>query len=63
MRNGVLGVFAEIVIKVLSTENLDENMKKSRESFLDKLEVRSIHCGVSCCNISISYKVNIKNYL
>ena len=44
MRNGVLGVFAEIVMKVLSTENLDENMKKSRESFLDKLEVRSIHC-------------------
>ena len=43
MRNGVLGVFAEIVIKVLSKENLDENMKKSRESFLDKLEVRSVH--------------------
>ena len=39
MRNGVLGVFGEIVIKVLSKEDLDENMKKSRESFLDKLEV------------------------
>lgn len=41
MRNGVLGVFGEIVIKVLSKEDLDDNMKKSRESFLDRLEVKS----------------------
>lgn len=39
MRNGVLGVFGEIVIKVLSREDLDDTMKKSRESFLNKLEV------------------------
>jgi len=48
MRNGVLGVFSEIIIKVLSKEDLDENMKKSRESFLDKLEdhIHDVHAFV-----------------
>ena len=39
MRNGVLGVFGEIVAKVLNKDNLDIGMKKSREGFLDRLEV------------------------
>ncbi|XP_012566984.1 condensin complex subunit 1 isoform X1 [Hydra vulgaris] len=38
MRNGVLGVFGEIVAKVLNKDNLDVGMKKSREGFLDRLE-------------------------
>ena len=41
MRNGVLGVIGEIVSKVLSKEELDERGKKSRDRFLDILEVRT----------------------
>ena len=40
MRNGVLGVMGEIVMKVLSKEELDDNAKKTRDQFLDKLEVQ-----------------------
>ena len=43
MRNGILGMFGEIVVKVLSKEDLEDNMKKARESFLDKLEVFSLY--------------------
>jgi len=38
MRKCVLGVLGEIVIKVLSSEDLDENNKDLRENFLDVLE-------------------------
>jgi condensin complex subunit 1 len=38
MRNGVLSVFGEIIAKVLNKEDLDENMKKTRESLLSTLE-------------------------
>ncbi|XP_066912331.1 condensin complex subunit 1-like [Clytia hemisphaerica] len=55
MRNGVLGVFGEIVIKVLSKEDLDESMKKSRESFLDKLEehIHDVHAFVRSKDLQI----------
>ena len=46
MRNGVLGVFGEIISKVLSNENIDENMKKTRESLLTTLEVWMIICKI-----------------
>ena len=39
MRNGVLGVIGEIVVKVLSKEGLDAFLKNTREKFLDRLEV------------------------
>jgi len=38
MRNCVLGILGEIVIRVLSKENLDNNQKVTRDHFLDKLE-------------------------
>ena len=38
----VLGVLGEIVIKVLTAEDLDENNKDLRKNFLDVLEVRLI---------------------
>nr|XP_054768299.1 condensin complex subunit 1-like [Lytechinus pictus] len=38
MRNGVLGVIGEIVIKVLSKEQLDSKAKTARDQLLDKLE-------------------------
>lgn len=55
MRNGVLGVFGEIVIKVLSKEDLDDNMKKSRESFLDRLEdhIHDVHAFVRSKDLQI----------
>ena len=39
MRNGVLGAMGEILIKVLSKDDLDDKMKTTRDQFLDKLEV------------------------
>ena len=39
MRNSVLGVLAEMVTQVLSKEGLDDKDKKTRDQFLDKLEV------------------------
>lgn len=39
MRNGVLGVMGEVVITRLSQDELDENMKKTRDQILDRLEV------------------------
>ncbi|XP_072035794.1 LOW QUALITY PROTEIN: condensin complex subunit 1-like [Amphiura filiformis] len=38
MRNGVLGVMGEIVMKVLSKENLDKKAKATRDQLLDTLE-------------------------
>ena len=39
MRNGVLGILGEILLKVLSKEDLEEKMKDARDQFLEKLEV------------------------
>ena len=39
MRNGVLGLMGEIVVKVLCKEDLDDAAKKLRDQLLDKLEV------------------------
>ena len=39
MRNGVLSVIGEIIVKVLSKEDLDPNLKNTRDKFLDRLEV------------------------
>jgi len=48
MRKCVLGVMGEIVAKVLSGEDLDENGKDDRDSFLDCLEdhMHDIHAHV-----------------
>lgn len=42
MRNSVLGVMGEMLIKVLSKEELDAKQKSTRDQFLDKLEVRAV---------------------
>ena len=39
MRNGILGLMGEIVVKVLCKEDLDDTAKKLRDQLLDKLEV------------------------
>ena len=39
MRNGILGLMGEIVVKVLCKEDLDATAKKLRDHLLDKLEV------------------------
>ena len=39
MRNGILGLMGEIVVKVLRKEDLDATAKKLRDHLLDKLEV------------------------
>ncbi|ESO89837.1 hypothetical protein LOTGIDRAFT_61640, partial [Lottia gigantea] len=38
LRNGVLSVIGEMLVKVLSQENLEDKLKSTRECFLDKLE-------------------------
>ncbi|XP_041377786.1 condensin complex subunit 1-like [Gigantopelta aegis] len=38
MRNGVLGAMGEILIRVLSKDNLDDKMKNDRDSFFNRLE-------------------------
>ena len=42
MRNSVLGVLGEMLVRVLSKEDLDDKLKSTRNQFLDKLEV----CGL-----------------
>ena len=39
MRNSVLGVLGEMVLRVLSGDDLDPKHKSTRDQFLDKLEV------------------------
>ena len=39
MRNGILGVLGEIVVQVLSKEELEDSAKKLRDQMLDHLEV------------------------
>lgn len=49
MRNSVLGAIGEMVVRILSRDDLDSKQKLTRDQFLDKLEV-----GGSCegCKIS-----------
>ncbi|XP_060583069.1 condensin complex subunit 1-like isoform X2 [Ruditapes philippinarum] len=48
MRNGVLAAMGEILMKVLSKDDLDEKMKDTRDQFLEKLEdhIHDIHAYV-----------------
>jgi len=39
MRNSILGVLGEMILRVLSGEDLDPKQKLTRDQFLDKLEV------------------------
>ena len=39
MRNGVLGVIGEVVCQVLSSHEIDEQARSTRDQLLDKLEV------------------------
>ena len=49
MRNGILGLMGEIVVKVLCKEDLDDAAKKLRDQLLDKMEV-SVHYIALCCD-------------
>ena len=40
MRNGVLGVIGEVVCQVLSSPEIDQQARTTRDRLLDKLEVR-----------------------
>ena len=44
MRNSILCVLGEMVIRVLSRDNLEDKEKNTRDQFLDKLEVK-------CCEV------------
>lgn len=48
LRNGVLGVMGEIVLKVLSKEDLDNKLKSTREQFLECLteHIHDVHAFV-----------------
>ena len=50
MRNSILGVLGEMVIRVLSRDNLDDKEKNTRDQFLDKLEVSQ------CFNLKKAFK-------
>lgn len=61
MRNGILGVFGGIIIRLLSRDDLDDTLKKSRESFLDHLEVSALlMLAIKQCSILIE-QVYISN--
>lgn len=49
MRNGILGLMGEIVVKVLCKEDLDDAAKKLRNQLLDKLEVGVTQCLQKVC--------------
>lgn len=63
MRNGVLGVMGEILLKVLSKDSLEDKLKDTRDQFLEKLEVR-LTADQSCNSRSvlfILYIVSVDN--
>lgn len=39
MRNGILGLMGQIIVKALCKEDLDDAAKKLRDQLLDKMEV------------------------
>ncbi|XP_073409040.1 condensin complex subunit 1 [Dendrobates tinctorius] len=51
MRNAVLTVMGEVVIRVLSGDNLDDSEKNTRDSFLDTLQdhIHDVHTFVRSC--------------
>ena len=48
MRNGILGLMGEIVVKVLCKEDLDDAAKKLRDQLLDKMEVTVLYIALCC---------------
>eukprot|EP00794_Sanderia_malayensis_P003745 gene3745-4267_t len=59
MRNGVLGVIGEIIIKVLSKDDLEPNLKKTRDKLLDRLEdhIHDVHAFVRSKVLQIWLKI------
>ncbi len=43
MRNCVLTMMGEMIIKVLSKDDIDEKLKSARDDFLDNLEVKLLN--------------------
>ncbi|XP_044155231.1 condensin complex subunit 1 [Bufo gargarizans] len=59
MRNAVLTVMGETVIRVLSGDNLDESEKNARDSFLDTLQehIHDVHTFVRSCVLQIYNRI------
>ncbi|XP_073540987.1 condensin complex subunit 1 [Phyllobates terribilis] len=59
MRNAVLTVMGEVVIRVLSGDNLDESEKSTRDHFLDTLQdhIHDIHTFVRSCVLQIYNRI------
>ncbi|XP_069836022.1 condensin complex subunit 1 isoform X2 [Dendropsophus ebraccatus] len=59
MRNAVLTVMGETVIRVLNGDNLDESEKNTRDSFLDTLQehIHDVHTFVRSCVLQIYNRI------
>ncbi|XP_075699090.1 condensin complex subunit 1 [Rhinoderma darwinii] len=59
MRNAVLTVMGETVVRVLSRDNLDESEKNTRDSFLDHLQehVHDVNTFVRSCVLQIFNRI------
>ncbi|XP_056386755.1 condensin complex subunit 1 isoform X1 [Hyla sarda] len=59
MRNAVLNVMGETVIRVLNGENLDESEKNTRDSFLDTLQehIHDVNVYVRSCVLQIYNRI------
>lgn len=58
MRNGILGLMGEIVVKVLCKEGLDEAAKKLRDQLLDKMEVSVLYIALCCDKETTDFSLN-----
>ena len=56
MRNSILGVLGEMVMRVLSREDLSDIERNTRDQFLDKLEVPAFG---PCLDSVFEYNVTI----
>ena len=51
MRNGILGLMGEIIVKVLCKDDLDDAGRKLRDQLLDKMEVLLFYLFQSVSNL------------
>jgi len=58
MRNGILGLMGEIVVKVLCKEELDDAAKKLRDQLLDKMEVSVLYVTLCCDKETTDFSLN-----
>ena len=58
MRNGILGLMGEIVVKVLCKEDLDDAAKKLRDQLLNKMEVTVLYIALCCDEETTDFSLN-----